>query len=156
MNKYLMGTIGLFILCIMAVFLVWTPTITATDVDREWYQESIGAQQAQSVETIILTGLTAAYTAVHTDGVRFSNDGGTFLHVTNDSGATMTVTVATQLTVEGLAVEDLEVAVATGAEKFIGPFPTTTFNVQSGTYINYVYVTPSSYDADFKMAILTF
>jgi hypothetical protein len=64
--------------------------------------------------------------------------------------------VQTPLTVDGLAVNDLTLGVDDGAEVFVGPFPQTTYNQQSGDDKNTVYVDPSSYDPDFKMAILTF
>jgi len=138
------------------VVFAWVPDISATDLDRQWYQEQTETRTSQSVQNIVATGLTATYTAIPTDGIYFVNDGQTFLHVKNGGSGTLTVTVQTQLTVDGLAVADLSVAVPNGAEKFIGPFPTTTYNVQSGTYVNTCYVDPSSYDAAFTMAILTF
>lgn len=148
--------LAMLIVGVFVVAITCTPDISATDLDRQWYQEQAEARTAQSVETIVAAGLTASYTAIPTDGVYFSNDGQTFLHVKNSSGGTLTVTVQTQLTVDGLAVADLSVAIAGSEEKFIGPFPTTTYNVQSGAYANTCYVDPSSYDAALTMAILTF
>lgn len=148
--------LAMLIVGVFVAVLTWAPDIGATDLDRQWYQEQAETRTSQSVENIVATGLTATYTAIPTDGVYFSNDGQTFLHVKNSSGGTLTVTVQTQLTVDGLAVADLSVAVADSGESFIGPFPTTTYNVQSGTYVNTCYVDPSSYDAALTMAILTF
>ena len=158
MKRFLpiMAVLALSIIGGALVVSLWAPTIMAENVDWQWIQEQSETRTAQSVETIIASpGLTATYTAIITDGISFSNDGATFLHVKNGAASTMTITVQSQITVDGLAVADLAVEVGASEERFIGPFPTTTYNVQSGTDINKVYVTPSSYDASLTMAILT-
>jgi len=87
-----------------------------------------------SVESIILTGLTPTMNAASsdTDGNTFVNDGRTFVYIDNGYTGTITATFITPLTVNGLAVADQTVAVATGANAAVGPFLPETFNTSSG------------------------
>jgi len=69
-----------------------------------------------------------------------TNDGRVFL-VARNSAATTTrnVTIQTPGTVDGLAVADRVVAVPISSSKYIGPFPTATYN-QSGSDQGKLYV----------------
>ncbi|RPH37050.1 MAG: hypothetical protein EHM90_00435 [Chloroflexi bacterium] len=51
----------------------------------------------------------------------------TFLEVANGGGGSINVTVVTPGTSGGLAISDQVVAVANGARKFIGPFPSRLY-----------------------------
>lgn len=77
-----------------------------------------------------LTGLTASYAAVASSDT-FTNSGDIFLHIKNGDASPNTVAVVSTKTVEGLAVADVSVTVAAGAEAFIGPFDPATFNATS-------------------------
>lgn len=62
----------------------------------------------------------------------FANNGQVLLQIANASGSTCAVSVVTQKTVDGLAVADLSVSVATAKEHIIGPFPPGIYNDSSG------------------------
>jgi hypothetical protein len=65
-----------------------------------------------------------------------------FIHVKNGSGGTLTVTIQTSVTLDGLAVSDLTVTIANGAEKMIGPFPLQYYNQTDGSvYVDWSTIT---------------
>lgn len=84
-------------------------------------------------ETIAESGLNATYTAADVGGDTFDNDGDTFLHVKNGSGAPITVTVTpVQPTTEKsgfgqLTKPNAETIIAAAGEEFMGRFPTIAF-----------------------------
>lgn len=80
-----------------------------------------------TVQDTANTGLNATYTAATAAGDEFANDGNTILHVKNGSGGSLTVTVATTQTVEGLSVSDAAIVIPDTEERFIGPFAVRTF-----------------------------
>ena len=74
-------------------------------------------------------------------GDEFTNDGKTFVLVSNGGGAQITVTFATPQTVSGLAVADGAGTVEAGGLAVFGPFPTQTFNNDGKVQITYSGVT---------------
>lgn len=81
------------------------------------------------------TGIVPAYTAAQAPGSgsnAFANDGRTHIHIKNGSGSAMTATFQTPGSVNGLAIADLVVTVAAGAEKKVGPFEPGLFNQSDG------------------------
>lgn len=81
--------------------------------------------------------MAAALTAVDgANGNKFDNNGRTVLRVKNTNVTTVTVTVETPGTVDGLAIADLAFTVALNEDKLIGNFP-AIFN-QPGTSQVYV------------------
>ncbi len=96
-----------------------------------------------TVGTISRSGITLSATSAATLGHKLTNDGNTFVEVINGYTATITATFITPRTIDGLAIDDLSVAVAAGATTFVGPFPVGTFNQNDGTsehsmlYIDY-------------------
>ncbi len=81
-----------------------------------------------SVQTVDQDGLTATYSSAAGGGDKFAPGERTFLHVKNGNAATCTVTVVTPKTsVGGLAIADQTVAVAAGAQAFVGPFAAEHF-----------------------------
>jgi hypothetical protein len=131
--------IGIMLWAILLLLLGVGPQAAAAPADAPML-----TQTALTVSTITRAGITDTLAAANADGSRFSNDGKTFLEVANASGDTITVTVETPGTVDGLAIADLEVAVPDGTTKFIGPFPPSLYNQLAGSYTGYVYVTYSS------------
>lgn len=89
---------------------------------------------ARTPQVIKRTGLAPAYTAADaSNGETCPNNGSLFLHVKNTGGAACTVTIATQGTVDGLAIADLAVSVpATTGDRLIGPFPPGIYNDSNG------------------------
>lgn len=93
-----------------------------------------------ATQSITRLGLVPAYAAAAGGGDTFAPGSQVFLHVKNGSGGSITVTVVTPRTDPlGNAVADNAVAVAAGAEKMIGPFPSEfygdpTTGVASITY----------------------
>jgi hypothetical protein len=80
-----------------------------------------------ATKQIVRAGTTPTYAAASAGGDKVTPGGSTFLHVKNGSAAAITCTVATPGSVEGLAVADLAVAVAAGAEVLIGPISSGLF-----------------------------
>lgn len=62
----------------------------------------------------------------------FPNDGKTVLHVANASGSTVTVTMVTPNTVDGLAITDKTATLATAKSAVFGPFPPGVYNDVNG------------------------
>lgn len=86
-----------------------------------------------TVQSIVRTGLEAAYAAADVAGDVAQNDGQVFLHVFNADAGSHTVTVASQATATpGLAQADVAVAVPASEDRMIGPFPAGAFNNSSG------------------------
>ncbi|MBN9393437.1 MAG: hypothetical protein J0I20_35730 [Chloroflexi bacterium] len=98
------------------------------------------ARTARAVQQVTRSGLAATYSAPDaSNGETIPNDGKTILHIKNTNGTPLTVTIATPGTVDGLAVADRTVTVpATTGDRFIGPFPTGTYN-QPGNVLNVDY-----------------
>ena len=90
--------------------------------------------------TVLATGLADSLAAANADGNAVPNNGRMWMEVNNGAGAPINVTIQTQRMVDGLAVAEQVVAVANGTRKKIGPFPTDTYNVQSGDDAGQVYV----------------
>lgn len=80
-----------------------------------------------------------SYIDIGTDGVKFKNTGKEFIIVKRDQASTSTITISTNVTIDGLALPDLTVAMAAGdsavQEKILGPFPTQYYN-QEGGYVH--------------------
>ena len=88
---------------------------------------------AKVPQVIAPTGIVpTAFTPAQVEGHYFPNNGTTFLLVTNGSASPIDVTAISQITVEGLAVADLVVAVAAGVAKLIGPFNPQVYNDVDG------------------------
>jgi hypothetical protein len=83
------------------------------------------AMTALSVQNIVRSGLTPSFSAANADGHSVVNDGKkTFVEVKNAGGSSITLTIKTPGTVDGLEVTDRTVTVgATTGDKMIGPFP---------------------------------
>lgn len=82
------------------------------------------ARRASNGVNVTDTGVSATSGNTY----QFNNNGQTLLYVKNASGSTCTVTVITPGTVDGLAITDLTVSVATAKEHLIGPFPARVYN----------------------------
>ena len=83
-------------------------------------------------ETITRSGIDPTFVSAAGGGDTFANDGLVFFVVKNGSGGEITITFVTTSTVLGFSVTDMAVAVANGAEGWIGPFPQTNFNDSDG------------------------
>lgn len=69
-----------------------------------------------AIQTIDNDGLTPAYVAASAGGDKVVPGAGSYVHVKNGSGASITVTLVTPGSVDGLAIADRAVAVGAGAE----------------------------------------
>lgn len=106
------------------------------------------ARVSQTTQAVVKTGLVAAFTAP-TSGVGngdIIDTGRVVLVVNNAGGSSITVTVLTPVTVDGLALTPLTVTVAAGTIAYIGPFSTSTFGrpTSAGVDANRAYVEYSS------------
>jgi len=97
------------------------------------------ARTTATVREIEKTGTALTYTSAISQ-MQFSNDGTVFLYINNAYTGTITMTAETPGTVGGLAIADLEVAIASETEKFVGPFRPSLFNQISGGAQGYVYI----------------
>lgn len=73
-----------------------------------------------------LNQITAAVAAV--DGDEFVNTGKEIIMIDNTGIAVRTVTFATPVTVDGLAVAELALAIPAGEKHLLGPFPIGYYN----------------------------
>lgn len=72
------------------------------------------------VQSITTAGVAFNYdNATATTGDRFLPADGTFIHLKNGSGVSVTVTLTTPATVDGLAVADRVITVGATTERFI-------------------------------------
>jgi len=101
---------------------------------------SVYAERATlTVQTIsAATPITPVYVTPVADGHSFANDGNQFVHIKNATGSTVYITITTPATIGGMAIADVNTAIATGTERMIGPFDPTYFNNSGGTvYVDY-------------------
>ena len=95
-----------------------------------------------TVQSITKTGLTPALVAAAGGGDKFANTGKEMLEIVNGSGASITVTIVAQKTVEGLAIAGRAIAIPAGQRRFIGRISPTVFNDSQGfTNLTYSGVT---------------
>jgi hypothetical protein len=85
-----------------------------------------------TIQDISRSGLTPSFAAAGVAGDEFSNDGMTYIEVINGDAGAHVVTIATQLTDDGLAVADRTVSVGAGVRKKIGPFQKSIYNDANG------------------------
>lgn len=94
------------------------------------------ARTTRPVLTVLRSGVALDYTAIDSgNGETMSNDGRTLIHFTNDSGATITVTWAwdvSKATQDLVTVPEESVDIDDGDDAAIGPFPIHLF---SGTLL---------------------
>ena len=79
-------------------------------------------------------GLTPNFVSAAVGGDAFPNTGREFL-VVKTTGTACTVTAATPQTVNGLAVADETYSCPSTGERYIGPFPSQTFNSTQGQVV---------------------
>lgn len=90
------------------------------------------ARTALTSQPISSAGVTPTYAAANVDGHSFQPVAGRFLHVKNGSAGSVTVTLPTPGTVDGLAITDRTVAVGAGAESMIGVGKGTAYRQDGG------------------------
>ncbi len=74
-------------------------------------------------QQISIAGVAPVFTAASAGGDTVPAMERGFIVVRNGSGSSITATVVTPGTVSGLAIADIAVAVAAGADRYIGPLP---------------------------------
>lgn len=86
-----------------------------------------------TVHEIVPTGgVEATLVAAAGGGDQFSNDGRTYLKVTNGGGAPITVTVVSQRACEQGTIHSIANSVTNATTEVMGPFDTSRFNDASG------------------------
>lgn len=100
-----------------------------------------------TVQQISRVGLDPVLTeAFNTpDGEQFENNGNVWFHIQNDNAGTIVATFLIPGLVDGVAVVNggkQVTAILTGEDRFIGPFPTTTYNQSDGKV--YVDISPGT------------
>lgn len=88
-------------------------------------------------------GATVTFEAANVDGNSYTPARGRILLVDNGSGASVTVTLPTPATVDGLAIADKTVAVAAGAVAAValGPVPYAYLQTGGVVHVDYSAVT---------------
>ena len=98
------------------------------------------------------SGTTISDVVIPADGIKFKNDGKTFLLLRNTHSSTNEATIVTGATLDGLAVSDLAITMAAGDSTnqviLKGPFPTTVYNQTDG----YVHVDAGTADEIYAYA----
>lgn len=89
------------------------------------------ARVSQTTQQITRDGLVPTLTVPTADG-DVIDSGQVALYVVNGSASSVDVTAQATATQDGLALEDLVVAVAAGDTALIGPFPMRTFGQPAG------------------------
>lgn len=103
-----------------------------------------GTRDTITPTNIAVTGSTVTLAASSGDGHKFTNNGRTWVQIYNTSGSTITATFITPATTGGIAIADVEVAVANNTTKIVGPFQVGLFNQPNGADRNKVYLNWSS------------
>lgn len=85
-----------------------------------------------AIQSIDLDGVEPAYTAAAGGGDAMLPSAHSFLHVKNGSGSSITVTLVTPITAQGLAVEDQTVTVPAGEERMVRVPPERYRNPSTG------------------------
>lgn len=90
------------------------------------------------------------FAAASAGGDDFSNSGSERVLLKNDSVGDVTVTFVTHITVDGLAVADLQITVPAGEMHLLGPFPRSTYNNPSTGRVEMTY----SSSTDVSVAVI--
>lgn len=69
-----------------------------------------------AIQRLSSAGVIPTWSTPTTEGFKVSNDGMTHIHVKNGNAATLTITITTPATSDGLAVADRTITVLTTAE----------------------------------------
>ena len=84
-----------------------------------------------TLQNIDRLGAAPTYAAATGGGDSFPNDERTLVHIKNGGGA-ISLSVQTQLTVDGKPVADDSINVPAGGERMVGPFPAPIYNDANG------------------------
>lgn len=74
------------------------------------------------------TGLSPTFSSCAGGGDEFVNSGEDFIYIVNGHSSPQTVTIATPVTTDGLAVAENAIAIPNAEGRMIGPFPKTIYN----------------------------
>lgn len=85
-----------------------------------------------TVQKLALTGITPVYNAAGSGGDTFLNNGRTYLHIKNGSGASITVTIDSKALSNYGTDVDIVVSIAASSEKVIGLFDPVRFSSNLG------------------------
>lgn len=84
-----------------------------------------------STQLVSLAGTALTYSAASGGGDRFTPAGNTFMHIVNGSAGSITATLITPNTVDGLAIADRAVVVGAGANVLL-LLPAGTYAASDG------------------------
>jgi hypothetical protein len=87
------------------------------------------ARTELTVQDVLRTGLEATYVSGDaTNDHSFDNHGErVFIHIINAGGVDVTATIISAATMDGLAVDDVDVLVTQAEDRLIGPFESSIF-----------------------------
>lgn len=131
--------IGVLVVALAMVMGLAVPVLMQPAHEAQAAGEN-GVRDVITPTALLDTGVTMTLAAASGDGHKFVNNGDEIIVVTNDYTDTITMTVVTGGTAGGLAIDDVDVALAAGATKIVGPFTTSIFNQRSGSDAGRVYI----------------
>lgn len=115
---------------LIAVFSL-VGTLVALPVISSPQEASAAPMLARTVLTptsVVLAGVGETMTTSSGDGMQFVNNNATWVRIDNSYTETITATFITPREINGLPIDDLDVAVEAGQVMLAGPFPGDTFN----------------------------
>jgi hypothetical protein len=83
------------------------------------------------VDQVVRGGIEPTFETATETGDAFLNDGKVWIHVINGAGE-LVLTIITQQTIDGEAVDDKTVTIDASTTQVIGPFPTEIYNDGDG------------------------
>lgn len=115
------------------------------------------ARQSVTTQPVTRTGTVPTATSPNVDGDIVDTGASLFLIVSNVGSGSVTVTVQSQATFDGLAVADLTVPLAAGVTKVVGPLTGVTFGFAKGDVnAGRAFVDYTGTPADIKRSALSF
>jgi len=84
------------------------------------------------VDQVVRGGIEPTFETASEAGDAFLNDGKVWIHVKNGAAALDPITIITQQTIDGEAVDDKTVTISASTQQVIGPFPPEIYNDGDG------------------------
>lgn len=140
--KQLFNVLGLALALVLGVLVV--PVVAQPAGVVQAAPAAAGEDGTRDMITptnVLATGVAQSLSAASGDGHKFVNTAKEFVVVNNEYTDPVTLTVVTGGTADGYAIDDVDVSIAAGATKLMGPFATAVFNQRSGADAGKVYLT---------------
>ncbi|WIY05460.1 hypothetical protein QRX60_17015 [Amycolatopsis mongoliensis] len=115
------------------------------------------ARQSVTTQQITRAGTIPTAGSPNVDGDIIDTGASVFLLLSNTGASPASVTVVSQATFDGLAVDDLTVSLAAGVTRVVGPISPGTFGFPAGdTNASRAFVNYTGTPADIKRSVLSY